>query len=159
MCITPEIPLQQSEWQILITHYKKYVNLWPPLLVTERSQISICDLFVTKNRCSKDDGRKLKLTTFFLRSLVLRPKFWSLVASPDHVGIQRGKLMWHKIQPGPIQRFTWVEPINSAFYYFFPMNFLSASWIKPNIAAFLFLGHGLFVSTISFFLFFLEWVH
>ena len=48
--------------------------------------------------------------------------FWSLATSPGHVGIQRGKLMWHKIQPGPIRCFTWAEPINSAFYYFFLGN-------------------------------------
>ena len=44
--------------------------------------------------------------------------FWSLATSPSHVGIQRGKLMWHKIQPGPIRFSTWAEPINSAFLFF-----------------------------------------
>ena len=48
------------------THYKKYVNLWPPLLVTERSWFFICDLFVTKNRRSKAGGRKLTIATFLL---------------------------------------------------------------------------------------------
>ena len=50
-----------------LSHYKKYVNLWPWLLVTEWSLFSICDLFVTKNRWSKADSRKLKLTTFSVR--------------------------------------------------------------------------------------------
>ena len=45
--------------------------------------------------------------------------FWSLATSLGHVGIQHGKLMWHKIQPGPIRCFTWAEPINSAFYICF----------------------------------------
>ena len=62
--------------------------------------------------------------------------FWSLATSPGHVGIQRGKLMWHKIQPGPIRRFTWVEPNNSAFLmYFFPVLLL-ATWVWPNNSAF-----------------------
>ena len=40
--------------------------------------------------------------------------FWSLATSPSHVGIQRGKLMWHKIQPGPIR---------CSHLYFFPYEF------------------------------------
>ena len=63
--------------------------------------------------------------------------FWSLATSPGHVGIQRGKLLWHKIHPGLIRRFTWVEPNNSAFLYIFSVNFLSASWAKPNNSALL----------------------
>ena len=50
--------------------------------------------------------------------------FWSVATSPGHVGIQRGNLMWHKIQPGPIWFSTWAEPINSAFLYFFLCQFL-----------------------------------
>ena len=36
--------------------------------------------------------------------------FWSLATPPGHVGIQRGKVMWHKIQPGPIRFSTWAYP-------------------------------------------------
>ena len=67
--------------------------------------------------------------TFFVickRLLVPRPNFWSLATSPGHVGIQRGKLMWHKNQPGPIRCFTWADPSNSAFLmYFFLLFFAS----------------------------------
>src|SRR4051812_45977392 len=41
--------------------------------------------------------------------------FWSIASSPGHVDIQHGELKWHKIQLGPIRRFTWAEPTNSAF--------------------------------------------
>ena len=78
---------------------------------------------------------------------------WSLATSPSYVGIQRGNLTWHKIQPGPIQCLYGPSPLIQPIYIF-SMNFLSASWTKPNIAAFLFLAHGLFVSTVSFFFFF-----
>ena len=32
--------------------------------------------------------------------------------------------MWHKNQPGPIRCFTWAEPINSAFFYYFSLLIL-----------------------------------
>ena len=52
--------------------------------------------------------------------------FWSLATSPGHVGIQHGKLMWHKIQPSPIRCFTWAEPNNSAhLVYLFLLIFVS----------------------------------
>ena len=71
--------------------------------------------------------------------------FWSLATSPGHVGIQRGKLMWHKIQPGPIRFSTWAEPSNSAFLYFFRVNFWSISWAKPNVLAFFIVGPWPFI--------------
>ena len=94
---------------------------------------------MTKNRRSKAGGRKLKLVTFFAickRLLVPRPNFWSQATSRDHVGIQHGKLMWHKNQPGPIQCFIWAEPNNSAFYMFFLINFGQLYGPGPTIRAF-----------------------
>ena len=65
--------------------------------------------------------------------------FWSLATSSGHVGIPRGKLMWHKIQPGPIRFSTWAKPNNSAFLlYIFLLIFASyMGW--PSNSAFLFL--------------------
>jgi len=50
--------------------------------------------------------------------------------------------------------FIWAEPISSANLVYFFFQFLLASWAKPNIAAFLFLGHGHFGWAVQVFLFF-----
>ena len=70
--------------------------------------------------------------------------FWSLATSPGHVGIQRGNLMWHKIQPGPIRCFTWAEPNNSTYLCFFLSIFGQVHGPSPTIRPFYFLGLGHF---------------
>ena len=107
------------------------------------------DLFVTKNRRSKAGRRKLTIATFLLEwsktfydQNIPTVAFWSLATSPGHVGIQRGDLTWHKIQPGPIRCFTWAEPINLAYLCFFHGQLNGPSqFLRPFsfLAPFLFL--------------------
>ena len=95
---------------------------WPMAFLSQQFHFFHLRPFCDKNRWSKAVGRKLKLATFFVickRSLVPRPNFWSLAASPGHVGIRRGNLMWRKNQPDPIRCLYGPSPLIQPIYIFF----------------------------------------
>src|SRR3990170_649940 len=98
------------------------------------------------------------------RSLVLRPIVLVVGCLPRPRRIQHGKLMWQncdqlnwsliRISPVQFGVLHGPSPTIQPFYNFFPVNFWSASWAKPNIAAFFIIGPWPFVKTNLVFLFF-----